>query len=231
MRNFLGAMFFLGLVSSTLADDSQTLEISPLVTGQNLVGSFTSYKIGLNGEVSDRDDWILRRSPAQIAYERDKVNDVWEKNSMGEIVYVQVYHDFKTFIEYFPADFRVLEQAEPEWQQLGSLFDLDALNTLFETGRYHVSEQEVIVYVGDLQGLGATVHWLVGLDLPLRIEFQRKDHRQVMELQSLYGNEDSPWPQWDSTDYFGMDFVDMGDNESHPLIQALNAGQAGGHRH
>ncbi len=231
MKIVLRALVFLGLMSAVLAEESHRLTISPLASGQDLVGSFSTYRIEPSGEISDRDDWILRRNDRLIAYEREKVSDVWEKNGVGEIVYLQVYHDFKTYIEYYPADFRLLEESEPEWQQLGALFDLDTLKTMAETNRYRISNQEVVVQTANLQGLETTVHWLVALELPLRIEYQRQGYRKVMELRSLYGSEDSPWPQWRQSDYFGMDFVDMGDNESHPLVRALNSGQAGDHRH
>ena len=232
MKGFYGMLVMLVLTVSAEADYSPQLTISTKVSKDDLVGNYINYRVNeRSGERSESDEWILRRNQDLIAYERSKISDVWERNGVGEISYLQVYHDFKTYIEYYPTDFKLLEQIEPEWQQIGALFDLAAFDSLESTERYVVSDQEVTVYEGDLQGLSTTVHWIEALNLPVRIEYRSDSIRQVMELQSLYGNEDAPWPQWDSTGYFGMDFVDMGDNESHPLVQALNAGQAGGHQH
>ena len=230
MKVFYGLLVMLSLTEGALADDSLQLTISEKVSKDNLVGNYLNYKFdNQSGERSESEEWVMRRTQDLIAYERSKISDVWERNDVGEITYMQVYHDFLTYIEYYLADFKILEQAEPDWQQLGALLDLTAFDSLESTERYIVSDQEVTIYKGDLRGLDASVHWIAALELPARIEYRSGDITQVMELQSLYGNEDAPWPQWDSTEYFGMDFVDMGDNESHPLIQALNAGQAGGH--
>lgn len=232
MKAFYGLLVTLLPLLNAMADDSIQLTISSSVSKDNLVGNYLDYRIDhQTGEHDGSEQWILRRDQNLIAYERNEISDVWQRNSVGTISYLQVFHEFKTYIEYYPADFKVLEQAEPEWQQIGALFDLETLNSLETTGRYVVSDQEITVYKGDLQGLSTTVHWIAALDLPVRIEYRSGDIWQVMELQSLYGNQDAPWPQWDSTGYFGMDFVDMGDNESHPLVQALNAGHTGEHPH
>lgn len=232
MRIFYGLLVMLALAANASAYDSQQLTISPMASQDNLVGNYLDYRVDqLSGERSESNELILRRTKDLIAYERSEISDVWERNSVGTISYMQVYHDFNAYIEYLPADFKVLEQAEPEWQQVGALFDLKALESLDINDQYVISDREVTVYEGELEGLSVTVHWIASLNLPVRIEYRSKDILQVMELQSLFSNEDAPWPRWDSNDYFGMDFVDMGDNESHPLIQALNAGQAGGHQH
>tara|TARA_R110002073_G_scaffold104666_1_gene236962 strand:- start:382 stop:1080 length:699 start_codon:yes stop_codon:yes gene_type:complete len=232
MKIFYGLLVILALVENAMAEDSVQLAISPMVSKDNLMGNYLDYRIDIHtGERSDPKELVLRRKHDLIAYERSEISDVWERNSVGTVSYLQVYHDFKAYIEYLPADFNVLEQAEPEWEQIGALFDLKALESLEVTGHYVMSEQDVTVYEGELEGLSVTVHWIMSLNLPVRLEYRSEDIVQVMVLQSLFGNEDAPWPQWDSTKYFGIDFVDMGDNESHPLIQALNAGQAGGHQH
>jgi len=232
MKVFYRLLVTLGLTVNAMADGSLHLTIGPEVSKDDLVGSYFEYKIDQqSGERSESEEWILRRNQDLIAYERSEISDVWQRNGIGEISYLQVYHDFKTYIEYYPADFEILEQAEPGWQQIGALFDLEALESMEITEQYVLSDQEVTVYKGDLNGLSVSVRWIAALDLPIRIEYRSGDIWQVMELQSLYGNEDAPWPQWDSTGYFGMDYVDIGDNESHPLVQALNAGSSNGHQH
>lgn len=232
MKIIYGLIVMSALVANAEAYDIQQLTISPMVTGDDLVGKYFDYKVDKQtNERSVTKEMVLRRKQDLIAYERSEISDVWERSSLGTISYMQVYHDFKAYIEYLPADFKVLEQANPEWQQIGALFDLKALESLEITNHYDISGWEVTVYDGELEGLSVTVHWIASLILPVRIEYRSEDVLQVMELQSLFNNEDAPWPQWASNNYFGMDFVDMGDNESHPLIQALNAGQAGGHQH
>lgn len=226
-----GLLIPFGLNVQVMADEGQNPGISEQVSSDGLVGRFQNYRVESSGVITKSDDWVLRRSPELIAYEREDISDVWERNGVGEMLYLQVYHEFNTYIEYNEADFRVLEQSEPEWEQIGALFDLNALEELEASDLYDLAGHDVTVYSGSLQGLDTTVHWVECLRLPVKIEYQFQDYSQVIELKSLYGLEDSPWPRWQKTGYFGMDFVDMGDNESHPLVRALNSGHASGHNH
>ncbi len=81
------------------------------------------------------------------------------------------------------------------------------------------------LYRGNLNGADVELTWLNDVMLPAHYReiSQRRDTR--IELKKLYSPKDAPWKARVTTNYRFMDFADVGDNESDPVLREL------AHRH
>ncbi len=168
-------------------------------------------------------EWFIWREPNQIeVFDKSSAGgEMWQLGKNGDVIYFAIYHDEKLVIEYTPGDLRVLHQT-PEWHRLERVVDVDSLRSNLKVS----CEAEIFgrcahFYKGQIKGIEYEMWWLEREQMPAMIRQVYPDRTVTLTLKEIYPIHESPWPYGRHRDYRHIDYADIGDRESDPVLKRL----------
>lgn len=200
------------------------------------------YQVTIQDEQqSSTQEWIVwkKDNQVEILQKGAPYSVVWKRLKSGALQRKEVHHAFKTVINYEPGDATILG-VNNRWESHAALFDQFLLNGLQAAGKsdkhsfsdlYKGSKKSGELYQGNLYGRRYQVTWLPQENLPARVEIKSNHIKELIELVEIYNNENNPYPRIDWEEkYDDIDFADLGDNETHPLVRAMyHSGESSHH--
>lgn len=180
-------------------------------------------------------DWYFWRDGKRTEThdEITQQGEIWERDQQGRLTHTQIFFDEKVTLEYTNVDL-VTSGISPQWQQLWSLIDPKTLGKELKRERVDtVAGLGSEHYSGQLDGMTTELDWLPNLQLPARIEKKTDRGGFSLKLTACHAAEQSPWkplskPAYDQ--YRHLEYTDLGDMESDPLVLRILA-RLGGHTH
>ena len=154
--------------------------------------------------------------------------EAWQRNPSGHVTYYRVFHPEKRAIEYKPIDLSIAHNA-PDWDRLTSVIDPQLVaKGLKQTGEERFLGRAAVRYNGEANGSRFEVLWLTHEQIPAFVRETRDGgHVSTIELREIHSLVDSPWHFGNKDEYEIIDFADLGDKESDPVLQAML--RRGGH--
>jgi hypothetical protein len=166
--------------------------------------------------------WRLWRSENEVETQEVGQSDAeaWERNPRGQITYYRVFHPEKRVIEYLPTDLAI-KKNKPQWDRLCSIVSPDVLSQLKKTGEEEVLGRRAARYEGEHAGAQMIVLWLEAEQLPALVKETRGEHVSTVTLKELHDLDAAPWPHGLGKGYEVIDFADLGDKESDPVLKQI----------
>ena len=176
--------------------------------------------------------WYFWRTDTEVevANADRSFGEKWIKSSKNNIFYQVLYHDKKFLINFQPVDLMLLGKKE-NWENRSELFPPSVLKQLKKQGTDSFKQYQVVNYEGTVSGINYKVAWLPELQLPLRVEKTSPDIKTITELLEIYPLENTPFKRANTEKYEDMDYADIGDNESHPIVSQLQNNSGIGYFH
>lgn len=165
--------------------------------------------------------------------EASKQGEIWQRDGKDKLFYTRLFYPERVALEYTPGDLATVGSTAT-WEQVAALVDPQALGkTLQVQGRTGFAGVEAERYTGTENGVATEIDWLPGLKLPARV--QRKSPEGVFELTlaecaDISKAKQQPITRQELDGLRHIDFTDLGDMESDPAVQRIEA-QLGGHHH
>lgn len=176
--------------------------------------------------------WFFWRTDNEIEVSNEKRNfgEKWIKTATQNVFYQALYHDKKFLLDFQPADLKILGKLT-NWEMRSTLFPQSVLKQLEQKNTSKFMQYAVIHYSGIVAGIEYQVDWLPELKLPSRVEKTASNKRVITELKEIYSLNDTPYKQLTTEKYEDMDYADIGDNESHPVVSQLQKNSGVGYFH
>jgi len=178
--------------------------------------------------------WYFWRTDKQVEVSNEAQNfgEKWISYDQQNVFYQVLYHDKKFLLNFQPADLKILGK-QANWEMRTALFPQSILQQLQQKGSGKYQQFATLHYQGMVAGVNYQVDWIPELKLPLRVEKKTVNKIIVTELKEVYPLDQSPYKQHLSDKYEDMDYADIGDNESHPIVAQLqkNIGIGYFHQH
>ena len=185
-------------------------------------------------QMQNSSKWYFWRTAKQVevANEEQSFGEKWTNYNQKNVFYQAIYHDKKFLLDFQPADLKILGK-QSSWELRTTLFPQSMLQQLQQKDSGRFQQYETIRYQGMIAGNSYQVDWIPELKLPLRVEKKTANKTIVTELKVVYPLDKSPYKQLVSNNYEDMDYADIGDNESHPIVAQLqkNIGIGYFHQH
>ena len=176
--------------------------------------------------------WYFWRTDHEIevANGERSFGEKWTKTDKQVVYYQALYHDKKFLLEFQPADLKILGQ-KTNWKTRSTLFPQALLKQLkpIKTGKF--KQYAMASYAGAVSGVEYKVDWLPELKLPVRVEKTALNKKVITELKEIHSVKNSPYKQSMTEKYDDMDYADIGDNESHPVVSQLQRNTGVGYFH
>lgn len=198
-------------------------------------GSAARYRVTLqtaDGKRPPAQHWVFIREANRIVIVRPRFDEVWSRDTQGQITLERVFHDARKVVEYTPGELRTLGRY-PAWDSLGRVFDPAELHALQRQGTTTIDGQRAQRYVGTLHGEQVELAWLPEEGWPLRLIRRAGKARVVYQLDGLAKGElPAGWPPLrPDTGYARYDAADYGDMEKDPFMMSAQALDGGHHGH
>ncbi len=168
----------------------------------------------------------------EVSNEEQSFGEKWLVNDEKQVFYQALYHDKKFLLDFQPADLELLGK-KSNWNVRSTIFPQKLLKHLNKKAVRHYNQYKKTRYEGEIAGIGYKIDWLPEFNLPFRIEKKTSDETLVIELKEIYSLNETPYKQPLTEKYDDMDYADIGDNESHPIVAQLqnNSGIEYPHQH
>lgn len=179
--------------------------------------------------------WFFWRNnkEVEVSNAEQTYGEKWIKTDKQQIHFQALYHDKQFLLDFQPADLKILGK-KTNWETRSILFPQTVLEKL-ERSKTKGSflGYETYHYQGIVAGINYQVDWIPQLELPARIIKTVANNKTVIKLKEVYSLSETPYKQFDTDKYDDMDYADIGDNESHPIVSQLqkNSGIAYFHQH
>ncbi len=166
--------------------------------------------------------------------ELSRQGEIWQKNATGQIFYTRIFYPERVALEYMPGDMLAIG-VQPNWKKIeAGLIDPAQLGReLRLVNRQQNSGLALEHYAGKTNGSDIQVDWLPSLGLPIRVEKQFQGQvvsLSMKECSDLAKGKTMPIATRELDGYRHIDFSDLGDMESDPVVQKIIA-TIGGHTH
>lgn len=143
---------------------------------------------------------------------------VWEELPGGAIARSEVHHAFKTVVHYTPGDAKALGFTQ-QWHWSAGLFDGTLVKLLHPVGTDRYADKKATRYKGKIKNVNYQVVWLEQANIPAYIEISDSSRSETI---SLVNSKQKPEKiHWEES-YDDLDYADLGDNETHPLVKAMH---------
>lgn len=178
-------------------------------------------------------NWYMDRKSDAISTfnEHTQHAELWMRDAIGNIAHSQVFANDKKIIEYSHGELKTLNKI-PHWDQLASIFAPAQIAQLQLTGTETHFGQTAQVYEGVLNGIQTKICWIPALQIPAYIEQGEGKHLSAIVLKEVFQSTPAHW-MWANNanldDYLRIDASDLGDMESDPFVQRVQA--LNGHQH
>ncbi|GAB6139593.1 hypothetical protein JCM14076_03220 [Methylosoma difficile] len=159
--------------------------------------------------------------------------EVWERDQAGKLFHTRLFYPEKLALEFVSGDLAALG-SEVSWQQLSSIIDAKNLGReLLPVNQENLNGTVVEHYAGKLNGVQTEVDWLPHLQLAARIDKHFPEGLTRLNLTNC-GSAASlaakPISQAELNNFRHIEFTDIGDMESDPMVQRIEK-LMGGHQH
>jgi len=144
----------------------------------------------------------------------------WTLTDKNEVIYQALYHDKKFLLDFQPADLKILDR-QSNWGTKRTLIPKRLLSVLTITQQGEFKGYKMVRYEGKYAGDLYQIDWLTELDLPAKVTKKALNTQVTIELKEIFPLTKSPYKQVDTEKYDDMDYADIGDNESHPIVAQL----------
>lgn len=182
--------------------------------------SITTKEIGKENMTRE---WFLWREPNQIEV-FDKLSgegEMWQLGKNGDVIYLAIDHEEKIVIEYTSGDLRLLQRT-PEWHLLERVVDINSLRSNLKVrGEADILGRNSSIYKGQMKGIEYEMWWLEREQMPAMVRQVYSDRVVTLTLKEIYPIHESPWPYGRHKDYRYIDYADIGDKESDPVLKRL----------
>jgi len=172
----------------------------------------------------EQHEWLVWKyaNRVQLQQKGASYSVIWERMKDGGLQRREVYPTYKTVITYQPGDAIVLG-VRNSWEDNASLFDGSLLASLEAKSDMQLYGQHGMLYEGSLRGHSYKVLWNPDIEIPLVIEILSATGAECITLvESFDPHKDRRYIRPDvNDDYDDIDYADIGDEEAHPLVQAL----------
>lgn len=188
-----------------------------------------------DGKTEQRSNLYFWRQAARTETRDDlsKQGEIWEQDSAGHLFYTRLFFPERVALEYSPGDLAATGTTV-SWEQLEALVDPSAFGkTLKLEGTASFAGLAAERYAGTLGGVATEIDWLPTLKLPSRI--LKKPQETAMQWSMAECAEASrfsvqPISPQELAGFRQLDFSDLGDMESDPMVQRILE-LTGGHHH
>lgn len=178
--------------------------------------------------------WFFWRTDktVEVANEEQSFGEKWSITDKKYIFYQALYHDKKFLLDFQPADLKILGK-KTKWDSRSTIFPQSLLKQLKQKSVSTFNQYDKVRYEGKIAGIEYKVDWLPEFNLPARLEKNSSAQMVVIELKEIYPLSKSLYKQQSTEKYDDMDYADIGDNESHPVVaQQQHSGGIGySHQH
>jgi len=166
----------------------------------------------------------------EVSNSTQSFGEKWVLSNSNNIYYQALYHDKQFLLDFQPADLKILGQ-QTRWQDKSTLFPKRLLKqlTVKEIGKF--KQYKMVSYRGKVAGVDYQVTWLPELDIPASVVKKVSGKRVITELKEVYLLKDTPYQRITTEKYDDMDYADIGDNESHPIVAQLQKNSGIGYFH
>lgn len=187
---------------------------------------------------SKTEQWYLWRQQDKIEIQsrNKKVGEVWQRLKHKQVAFSWLYHAKAFAIRYTPSDLKAL-QTYPDWATKTSIVSPALLERLQKTADKQVLGYQAEVYRGKIDNYKLEIHWIPAINTPAKIRQTNSKQTTEVKLIAVYPLAEAPWRPIESDHYDDMDYADIGDNESHPIVKlhmkgmSLNTIQYQAHGH
>lgn len=180
-------------------------------------------------------NWYFWRQAQRTETRDDRANqgEIWERNNTGHYFYTRLFFNERIALEFLPGDLAATN-ATPSWQQLTSLVDPSTLGKeLSLLGKENLDGTAIEYYSGAINGVPTEVDWLPALQLPARLVKKLPEGSVTLTLAECSKDANSavkPIGKAELDNFRHLDYTDLGDMESDPMVQHLEQ-LMGGHHH
>ncbi len=179
----------------------------------------------VSAAAADQREWLVWKygNRVQLQQQGAAYSVVWIRMKNGSLERKEVYPSFKTVVSYEPGDAAALGLAD-SWEGSAALFDGAILKSLEKKSSNQLGGYEGMLYEGTLHGRRYRVLWQPAKKLPAVIHIRSaRSEERISLIESFDSAKDGGYIQPDTGDtYDDLDYADIGDNETHPLVQALH---------
>jgi len=176
--------------------------------------------------------WFFWRKAKEVEVLNAAKNfgEKWTLTSKQEVMYQSLYHDKKFLLDFQPADLKILGK-QTNWDIKKTLLPKSLLKSLTQKQTAKFNDYKMIRYEGDVAGIQYQIDWLPELKLPSRVVKKAFNKQVITELKELFPLDKTPYKQFETEKYDDMDYADIGDNESHPVVAQLQKNTGIGYFH
>ena len=179
-------------------------------------------------------NWYFWRTnnTVEVSNAEQSFGEKWTLSNKSAVFYQALYHDKHFLLDFQPADLKILGK-KTNWELKSTLFPQAVLQKLEKKHSGKFKNYTMVHYQGTVAGVEYQVDWLPELKLPARVEKASLGQKIVTKLKEIYPLAKTPYKQLSHEKYEGMDYADIGDNESHPIVAQLqnNTGIGYFHQH
>lgn len=227
------ALGLLGACSSNPTIPDQTAQrLSRLSGSPNLLCRYNKTASTDRGQTPRV--WYFWRQPGRTETydERSRQGEVWTLDPVGQVFYRRIFYDQRATLDYAPGDLAASGK-KVSWDHLLSIVDPALLGTKLKRAdrEPHSPYQR---YSGAVsEDATEDVLWLPRLRLPYRVTTTSHGGANTLNLldctQSLHATF-RPASEDTLSGYRQLEFSDLGDMETDPLVQQVSL-LMGGHHH
>jgi len=164
--------------------------------------------------------WFFWRNDKEIEISNadQSFGEKWIKMNKQQIHYQALYHNERFLLDFQPTDLKILGK-KANWKVRSTLFPYAVLVQLerSKTEKKFLG-YDTHQYKGTVDGVNYQVDWIPELEIPARVVKTITNTKITTELKELYPLNKSPYKQIKTEKYDDMDYADIGDNESHPIV-------------
>ena len=224
---------FIVMVSMTTVVNAEMTDVSCVYeTSIQIISDIKGHSH--HKDVQKTSKWYFWRTAKQVEVSNEEMNfgEKWISNGKQTVFYQVLYHDKKFLIDFQPTDLKILGK-HVSWEIRSTLFPQNVLQQLQKKGPGTFHQYKTVHYQGTVAGVSYQVEWIPELELPFRVEKYNGNNTIITELKEVYPLDKTPHKQLISDNYEDMEYADIGDNESHPMVTQLqkNIGISYFHQH
>lgn len=188
-----------------------------------------------NGANSSEWYFVRQENRAESRDAASQQGEIWERDTQGRLFLTHLFFSEKAALEYSPGDLKASGRL-PAWEAAWSIIDPALLGKELKLVKKATDGNGLVeeIYRGNLAGNETEIHWLPALKLPSTVKKQDDaGGKQSLTLVNCWPIEKATiQPTTESTlsSYRHIDFSDLGDMETDPLVQKIVA-LSGGHSH
>lgn len=189
----------------------------------------------VHGDPNLHSSWEFIREPQRTeSYDgATRQGEIWERDTQGRLTLTHVFTDEKVALDYSTGDLKAAGRL-PVWASVWSIVDPGLFGkALTLQGKTAKGGLVLETYAGQLAGVDTKIDWLPALKLPARIQKTSPTGTDSLSLEQCWPMAKAPrlpTPESQLNHYRHIDYSDLGDMETDPIVQKIVA-LSGGHAH